>query len=517
MIVSNVDDRSESSSKLSDGRGCSSGLLHPSQSKMTLIAPPGGIVPLVNIAVADLMGPVGQCRRGSALSSSAHSHHTNSTLSDISNHTVGHQDAVMDIYHPNFWNVESCTKSYATMKRQEKTVPKEKGSTSSRYSSMAPDISSFYRILGTPHSKDDSASNELLNDSFHEKGASYKSSSDFSSTEGSCTTIASSLHHLIQSLNRLPLDNNDDSSVLSNISDMTEISKVFTGNDDVTCQGFHRSNSDELGLSSARWHAPTYQTEVIEGLRTMQTTKKTPSAPRRHSFNGSYPVVGHEVAQNRVNELLACSADEISGSLDSPDRNCGDNATTKANAPPTTSPATENAIADLTVMRSNDCRSRRRIVSFGSVQIRHYERILSDNPASRKGPSIGIGWKYTEHEPIKVSKFEGLRKKQRCRRASELVLSRKQRERLIYQLGYTERDMAIMVREINKCRYKRQQTVNNLSAQVQKMEEAVETARRKMLGVLTLQSIGASANPSSQPMKACSQQPRLPQRGSIEI
>ena len=122
-----------------------------------------------------------------------------------------------------------------------------------------------------------------------------------------------------------------------------------------------------------------------------------------------------------------------------------------------------------------------RKVSFGSVHVRHYERIMSDNPSSTNGPSVGIGWEFVKKRPKEIDEFEKTRK---GRRKSELMLSRAQREKIIKSLGYTDREIAAMVRESNKLRFQRRQTVNNLSAA--KLEETLELAKRQVLKALFL-------------------------------
>jgi hypothetical protein len=122
-----------------------------------------------------------------------------------------------------------------------------------------------------------------------------------------------------------------------------------------------------------------------------------------------------------------------------------------------------------------------RRVSFDSVHVRHYERIMSDNPASTQGPSIGIGWKYVQRRPKSVNDHQESGFK---RGPSQLMVSRPAREKLIRKLGYTEREIAACVRELNKARFHRRQTVNNLAAS--KVEETVEAAKRMVKQVLFL-------------------------------
>jgi hypothetical protein len=141
-------------------------------------------------------------------------------------------------------------------------------------------------------------------------------------------------------------------------------------------------------------------------------------------------------------------------------------------------------------------------VSFSTVHVREYERILCDNPATSAGLSVGIGWQFvdvvtTNHDDeddndanvssaatMTVDDWE-LRQK-RGRSQSELLLSRREREIIVRQWGCTDREITAMKRELNKCRAQRRQTVNNLGAQ--KVEEAVESVRSKVKSLLFLQA-----------------------------
>jgi len=143
-----------------------------------------------------------------------------------------------------------------------------------------------------------------------------------------------------------------------------------------------------------------------------------------------------------------------------------------------------------TASTSSKRRKKKKIVrysvNFGDVEVRRYERIMTDNPASAGGPSIGIGWEYETKSPVNIDDYEVKRSSKKYRsRPSDLVMNRHEREKLIRSLGYTERDIACNVRELNKLRCQRRQTVNNLSAA--KMEEAVESVKHQMKKLLFLQ------------------------------
>jgi len=133
---------------------------------------------------------------------------------------------------------------------------------------------------------------------------------------------------------------------------------------------------------------------------------------------------------------------------------------------------------------SNKNRAVTYSVSFADVNVRQYERIMTDNPACTTGPSVGIGWKFVEDKPVKIDDFELSRSGRRPRTGSQLMLNRPMREKIIRGLGYTDREIAAVVRELNKLRYHRRQTTNNLGAQ--KMEEAIETAGRQVKKILFL-------------------------------
>jgi hypothetical protein len=118
-----------------------------------------------------------------------------------------------------------------------------------------------------------------------------------------------------------------------------------------------------------------------------------------------------------------------------------------------------------------------RSVTFGHVHVRIHQRCISDHPACTNGPAIGIDWpSRTLRKPIDMDEWE--MERGRWRRPSDLVLSRHDREDLLREWGYTDKDIAASVREINRVKAMRRQTVNNLG--IQKMEEAMEHAKRKL-------------------------------------
>ena len=117
-------------------------------------------------------------------------------------------------------------------------------------------------------------------------------------------------------------------------------------------------------------------------------------------------------------------------------------------------------------------------VSFSTIEIRSYERVLGDNLSCSHGPAVSIGWQY-EPDPITVQldEYEYYRSDDRLD-GTALVLSRSEREDLLRELGCSRSAIADAVRTNVKIKNNRRQTVHNLP--VARFEEVAESARRKL-------------------------------------
>ena len=129
-------------------------------------------------------------------------------------------------------------------------------------------------------------------------------------------------------------------------------------------------------------------------------------------------------------------------------------------------------------------------VAFGEVNVRKYQRIICDNPAVTAGPSLGVGWKYKVQPAISVDAYEKSRGSRKQK--NDLLLDRVTREKMARRMGYTERQIADMVRAVNKTKNQRRQTLNNLG--VEKMELAVETAKKRLKSFLFLKGKDVKTN-----------------------
>jgi hypothetical protein len=109
----------------------------------------------------------------------------------------------------------------------------------------------------------------------------------------------------------------------------------------------------------------------------------------------------------------------------------------------------------------NDSYSSKKAVSFSTVSFRHYERTVGDHPAVSGGPALDFTWEYSATEPQSVVEYE-LRRSGR-RTGSEMIIRRTEREYLLRSdFGVSRTDLALHVRNINKIKNQRRQTLNNL-------------------------------------------------------
>lgn len=120
-------------------------------------------------------------------------------------------------------------------------------------------------------------------------------------------------------------------------------------------------------------------------------------------------------------------------------------------------------------------------VGFGAVEVRHYERCLSDNPSVQDGAPIGIGWEVQEEEKFSVDEFEGCRESKRQSDVNRLMLPKTHRHELLLSAGFTQKEIAQSVRNVIKVKNQRRQTVNNLDKLP--MEEFMEETKRSLKGV----------------------------------
>ena len=129
-----------------------------------------------------------------------------------------------------------------------------------------------------------------------------------------------------------------------------------------------------------------------------------------------------------------------------------------------------------------------RTVSFGKVEVRSFERILSPNPPSCSpgGPSLGLGWAYTEKKPVDVDRFEnkGLFLWNGGKRSKDILLTAEKREKLAKKYGFSKEEIQANAMAVDKINKQRRRTVDSfLEAQYEAMFVQQKVRKAQQLGL----------------------------------
>jgi hypothetical protein len=134
-------------------------------------------------------------------------------------------------------------------------------------------------------------------------------------------------------------------------------------------------------------------------------------------------------------------------------------------------------------LKHNDSSSRNSFssqnsVHFGTVNIREYDRRLSDNPAVTGGPPIGLDWGYNPKEmEVMVDDYENLHPTRRVKEEF-LMPARVREEMLVCEWGHTMRAIRQASAESEEIRLHREKTMRS-SKISEKLTEALESSKRK--------------------------------------
>merc|ERR1712125_245778 len=130
--------------------------------------------------------------------------------------------------------------------------------------------------------------------------------------------------------------------------------------------------------------------------------------------------------------------------------------------------------------------SRRR-VSFGSIYVRQYERIVGDNPSTTVGVPVSIGWAYYEDEeqyinPVSLDRYEMNRRinnLKRGRNRKQLRMTSITRENMLLNVfGVPKKELIEAEKEIKKIRKQRNRSNN----QPMILKQITETNKYKKFG-----------------------------------
>lgn len=114
-------------------------------------------------------------------------------------------------------------------------------------------------------------------------------------------------------------------------------------------------------------------------------------------------------------------------------------------------------------------------ISFGTVEIRTFNRELGDHPDCRVGPPLTLSWEYLEHDAVPLDDYEATHKRRANLRLTSIT--RKNLLRNVFEVP--EQDIMMAEKEVQKILKLRQKT-KKLSKRSEKREVVVESMRRKL-------------------------------------
>lgn len=146
------------------------------------------------------------------------------------------------------------------------------------------------------------------------------------------------------------------------------------------------------------------------------------------------------------------------------------------------SPSLRRALEEADPKRS--CNRRRR-VSFGSVKTREFSRTVGDNPACRDGPSLALGWEYSDDtcEEISVDAHQLKRVWRQSAEGQHMCLYpmsvTERRSLLHWEWSVSKEEMKAAEKEASRVRNGRRET-NSTSPIAQK----VRVIRKRLLSTI---------------------------------
>lgn len=123
--------------------------------------------------------------------------------------------------------------------------------------------------------------------------------------------------------------------------------------------------------------------------------------------------------------------------------------------------ALSEQLAMFTTPTTRKSAKQKKSVSFDTVSIRSYERILTINPSCTSRPPLGLDWRFAPEVHFQIDTFENCRVGNR-RTTQQLVLPRQVRERMLQELGYDQREVAKAVRLTIRYKHQRKQKNHQL-------------------------------------------------------
>ena len=137
------------------------------------------------------------------------------------------------------------------------------------------------------------------------------------------------------------------------------------------------------------------------------------------------------------------------------------------------------------------------LVSFTTVSVREYERVVGDHPDCRVGPPLALGWGYLDR--VVETDIETYELTKGPKRKRKKLTATQRRNILSEQFGIPEDEIDASLQEVKKIKESRLQTKQQ-SKRTEKVQGFMQSAKRKLKRTFSkerlsnLQSAFASSN-----------------------
>merc|ERR1719446_67569 len=117
---------------------------------------------------------------------------------------------------------------------------------------------------------------------------------------------------------------------------------------------------------------------------------------------------------------------------------------------------------------------RKARVSFHTVNVREFERVVGDHPETKIGPPVSIGWGYVDVEPLSLDHFETQKARKGIRRMTSVA-----RRNILQIFGVPDDEILRAESEVRKIRESRERTnkQGNISGRT---ESALQSLKSKL-------------------------------------
>jgi len=134
------------------------------------------------------------------------------------------------------------------------------------------------------------------------------------------------------------------------------------------------------------------------------------------------------------------------------------------------------SLDDKKMIPSNNTKQRLR---FGFVECREYDITVSDNPASRSGASVELGWNYNVKKSVHIDTFEEIRRPLRAKDfQKDKRMAKWERERLLREFGVTDLQIQQAAKSAAIIRNQRKKSIQTI--QHDKLHEKFEVSMARV-------------------------------------